>query len=162
MTRHISSEKARANWRETLDAVANGEVVVIERYGRPVATLAPHVETAPSASATMREPGPAYDSATLAQLKAEIVADLLAELTVTEPERPAWREEAWREEASRKEASREEASREETWREELDELRASLAARGDPNGGETTEEIVAHMRRVRQEVFEAEYAHLYR
>jgi hypothetical protein len=33
---------------------------------------------------------------------------------------------------------------------------------GLPHVGNTTEEIVEHMRKTRQEVFEAEYAHLYR
>ena len=45
MTRHLSSEQARAHWRETLDAVAAGERIVIERYGRPVAVLAPYAES---------------------------------------------------------------------------------------------------------------------
>ena len=31
MTQRISSEKARANWRELLDSVAGGEEIVIER-----------------------------------------------------------------------------------------------------------------------------------
>jgi prevent-host-death family protein len=137
MTRHISSEKARANWREILDAVANGEVVVIERYGRPVATLMPYIQNAPATPRSVRESAPTYDVETLEQLKAEIVADLLSELSSPEPGRR-------------------------TWREELDELRASIAENGGLNVGETTEEIVEHMRRIRQEIFEAEYAHLYR
>jgi hypothetical protein len=33
---------------------------------------------------------------------------------------------------------------------------------GLQNVGTTTEEIVEHMRKIREEIFEAEYAHLYR
>ena len=49
-----------------------------------------------------------------------------------------------------------------SWREGWADLQASVAAHGGLNVGETTEEIVAHMRRIREEIFEAEYAHLYR
>ena len=49
-----------------------------------------------------------------------------------------------------------------SWREELAALQASIAAHGGLNVGETTEEIVEHMRRTRREVWDAEYAHLYR
>ena len=134
MTRHLSSEQARAHWRETLDAVAAGERIVIERYGRPVAVLAPYAE---SPAGQLREPGPAYDTDTLKQLKAEIVADVLAELEAGQLEPISWRE-GWA------------------------DLQASVAAHGGLNVGESTEEIVAHMRRIREEIFEAEYAHLYR
>lgn len=86
MARHISSEKARANWRELLDAVAAGEEIVIERYGRPVAVLAPY-----PARATVREPGPAYDF-DREQLKSEIVSDMLAEIEAAQMEPISWRE----------------------------------------------------------------------
>jgi antitoxin (DNA-binding transcriptional repressor) of toxin-antitoxin stability system len=135
MTRHISSEKARANWRETLDAVANGEVVVIERYGRPIATLNPITEE--TETNAIRETTPAYYPLAIEELKQEIVADVLAELTAL------------------RETPR-------SWREELAALQASIAAHGGLNVGETTEEIVEHMRRTRQEIWDAEYAHLYR
>jgi len=136
MTRHISSEKARAQWRDILDAVANGEEIVIERYGRPVAVLTPfRAET--DTQKRLREPAAVYDVYSREQLKAEILAAVLAELELATAE-PL------------------------TWQEGLAQLQASIAAHGGLNVGETTEEIVEHMRRIRQEIFEEEYAHLYR
>ena len=134
MTRHLSSEQARAHWRETLDAVAAGERIVIERYGRPVAVLAPYSE---GATVQLRESGPTYDTIDREQLKAEIVADVLAEIF------PA-------------------AAGRKSWSEELDELRASVLAHGGLEFGDDPEAIVEHVRRIREEIFEAEYAHLYR
>ena len=133
MTRHISSEKARANWREVLDAVAAGETMVIERYGQPIATLSPI--TVETETKSIAETAPLYYA--LESVKQEIVADVLAELTAM------------------RETPR-------SWREELAALQASIAAHGGLNVGETTEEIVEHMRRTRREVWDAEYAHLYR
>ena len=135
MTRHISSEKARANWRETLDAVAAGETVVIERYGEPVATLSPVLNEAETKS--IHETTPTSDAFRVEDFKQQIIVEVLAELT------------------ARRETPR-------SWREELTALQASIAAHGGLNVGETTEEIVEHMRRTRQEVWDAEYAHLYR
>ena len=136
MTQHISSEKARANWRELLDSVAAGEEIVIERYGRPVAVLAPWRA---ADAGIAREPSPVYeyDAAAREQLKAEIVAQLLEELAITEPARKSWRE-------------------------ELDELRASIAAHGGMGFSDDPEVIIEQTRRIRDEIFEAEYAHLYR
>mgnify|MGYP003601128910 FL=1 len=91
MTRHISSEKARANWREVLDAVAAGETVVIERYGQPVATLTPYQEAA-NVRREVRESQPVYDASALVQLKAEIVADVLTAIEGRELEPLPWRE----------------------------------------------------------------------
>ncbi len=135
MTRHISSEKARANWREILDAVAAGETIVIERYGQPIATLSP--VTVETETKSIAETAPLYYALALEDVKQEIVADVLAELTAM------------------RETPR-------SWREELAALQASIAAHGGLNVGETTEEIVEHMRRTRREVWDAEYAHLYR
>jgi antitoxin (DNA-binding transcriptional repressor) of toxin-antitoxin stability system len=135
MTRHISSEKARANWREVLDAVAAGETMVIERYGQPIAMLGP--VTGETETKSVGETTPVYHALATEELKHEIVADVLAELTAM------------------RETPR-------SWREELAALQASIAAHGGLNVGETTEEIVEHMRRTRQEVWDAEYAHLYR
>ncbi len=135
MTRHISSEKARANWRDLLNTVAAGETVVIERYGEPVAMLSPVLNEAETKS--IRETAPIYNALEVEELKQEIVAEVLAELT-TRREIPL------------------------SWREELAALQASIAAHGGLNVGDTTEEIVEHMRRTRQEVWDAEYAHLYR
>ncbi len=136
MTRHISSEKARAHWRELLDAVAVGEEVVIERYGRPIAVLTPFHEVVED-NGRIREAAPVYNAHSLAQLKEEIVAEVLAELEEMNAE-PL------------------------TWQEGIAQLQASIAAHGGLNIGETTEEIVEHMRRIRKEIFEEEYAHLYR
>ena len=135
MARHISSEKARANWRELLDTIAAGEMVIIERYGEPVAMLSPVLSEAETKS--IRETGPVYNALEVEVFKQEIIAEVLAELTAMR-EKPR------------------------SWREELAALQASIAAHGGLNVGETTEEIVEHMRRTRQEVWDAEYAHLYR
>lgn len=35
----VTSEQARLNWRNTIDAAYVGNEVVIERYGKPVAVL---------------------------------------------------------------------------------------------------------------------------
>jgi len=135
MARHISSEKARANWRELLNTVAAGETVVIERYGQPVATLSPVLIAAETSA--IGETTPVYYALAVEELKQQVVAEVLAELTAM------------------RETPR-------SWREELAALQASIAAHGGLNVGETTEEIVEHMRRTRQEVWDAEYAHLYR
>ncbi len=133
MTQHISSEKARARWREILDSVAAGEEIVIERYGRPVAVIAPYREETPAGQ--VREPAPVYDTAALAQLKAEIIAEVLAELKARPPEPISWRE-------------------------GLAELQRSMANSRFTHM--TTDEIVEVTRQTRREIFEAEYAHLYR
>ena len=135
MIRHISSEKARASWRELLDAGDGGEQIVIERYGRPVATLSPISGEAETKS--IREPGPVYHPLDVESFKQQIIVEVLAELTAM------------------RETPR-------SWREELAALQASIAAHGGLNVGETTEEIVETMRRTRQEIWDAEYAHLYR
>jgi prevent-host-death family protein len=133
MSRHIASEKARAQWRELLDAVAGGEEIVIERYGRPVAILTPYRQT----PALFHESPPVYDTATLEQLKADIIAEVLAELEATQLEPISWRE-------------------------GIVELQRLVKENGSPFAGMTTDEIVEKMRQTRQEIFEAEYAHLYR
>lgn len=132
MARHISSEKARAQWRELLDTVATGEEIIIERYGRPVAVLSPYGE---AATAGVREPAPVYDTAAREQLKAEIVAEVLAELEANPPEPLSWAE-------------------------GLALLHKSME--DSPFAEMTTDEIVEMTRKTRQEIFEAEYAHLYR
>lgn len=135
MAQHISSEKARARWREILDRVAAGEEIVIERYGRPVAVIAPWREETPVGQ--LREPAPVYDTAALAQLKAEIIAEVLAELETRPPEPISWRD-------------------------GLALLQKQVADSGGLGFGDDPEAIVEQMRRTRQEIFEAEYAHLYR
>lgn len=42
--RHIKSAKIRADWKNVLDAVQNGEEIVVEQYNRPVAKIIPYKE----------------------------------------------------------------------------------------------------------------------
>lgn len=136
MTRHISSEKARASWREILDAVDSGERIVIERYGRPVAMLAPyHAEG--SGTKPVREPAAIYDAGTLEQLKAEIISSVLAEMAANMLEPLPWSE-------------------------GLAEIQRLERESDSPFANMTTDEIVEKMRETRREIVEAEYAHLYR
>jgi antitoxin (DNA-binding transcriptional repressor) of toxin-antitoxin stability system len=130
MARHISSEKARAGWRELLDSVAAGEAVVIERYGQPVAILAPFRD-----EAATREPGPIYDL-DREQLKAEIVAEVMAEIEAAQMEPISWTE-------------------------GLAELQRLVRESGSPFTGMSTDEIVEKMRETRRQVFEEMYGHLY-
>ncbi len=37
-----SSDKARARWRDVIDAAVAGENVIIERYGKPAAAIIPY------------------------------------------------------------------------------------------------------------------------
>lgn len=39
--RHIKSSDIRKDWKNVLDAVQNGEEIVVELYNRPVAKLVP-------------------------------------------------------------------------------------------------------------------------
>lgn len=134
MTRHIASEKARAHWREILDAVAAGEEIVIERYGRPVAVLAPYPQ---DLTPGVREPSPIYDSTDLHALKEEIAVDVAAHiLQIIGP--PL------------------------TWPEGLALLQKQVADAGGLGFGDDPDAIVEQMRKTRQEIFEADYAHLYR
>ena len=137
MTRRISSEKARANWREILDAVAGGETIVVERYGQPVATLAPYIADAVTASGRVREATPVYDTVALAQFKAEIVAEVLAEIEAQVLEPLAWQE-------------------------GVTLLQQQIAESGGLGFGDDPEAIVAQVRRTRREIWDEEYAHLYR
>lgn len=134
MTRHIASEKARANWREILDAVAAGEEIVIERYGRPVAVLSVYPQDQASG---VREPSPGYDVNDLSALKEEIAVDVAAHiLQIIGP--PL------------------------TWPEGLALLQKQVADAGGLGFGDDPDAIVEQMRKTRQEIFEADYAHLYR
>jgi len=137
MARHISSEKARANWREVLDAVADGETIVVERYGRPVATLAPYYAEGAGIAAHVREAAVVYDTSMLEQLKAEIISQVVAEIeaNLLEPL---------------------------PWGEGLTEIQRLERESESPFAGMTTDEIVEKMRQTRREIVETEYAHLYR
>ncbi len=49
-----------------------------------------------------------------------------------------------------------------TWQQDLQTLRDLIKKEGGLRIGTTKEEVVEQMRKTRQEIFEAEYAHLYR
>jgi prevent-host-death family protein len=50
--KHMKSAAIRADWKNVLDAVQNGEEVVVEQYNRPVARIIPYEEpTMPTISA---------------------------------------------------------------------------------------------------------------
>lgn len=48
------------------------------------------------------------------------------------------------------------------WRQDLQDLRHLIQQEGGLQVGMTKEQVVEQMRKTRQEIFEAEYAHLYR
>lgn len=133
MTRHISSEKARANWRELLDAVGSGKEIVIERYGQPLAVLAPYHQASPHVA----EPAPVYDVDVIESLKREITDDVTAR--ILEAIGPPL-----------------------TWSEGLALLQKQIADAGGLGFGDDPDAIVEQMRKTRREIFDAEYAHLYR
>lgn len=54
-----------------------------------------------------------------------------------------------------------EAAEMEIWRRELRKLQDAIAEAGGLGLGETKEEIIENLRKIRQEIFEQEYAHLY-
>lgn len=138
MTQRVSSEKARAQWRELLDAAAAGQTVIIERYGRPVAVLSPYDDSIERQTpAKVREAAPEYRTVSLEELKEEIIAAVLAELQAIRIEPLPWHV-------------------------GIEELVGQIKRSGSQFTNLTTEEIVERMRRTRQEIYEAEYAHLYR
>lgn len=53
-------------------------------------------------------------------------------------------------------------SEQRAWVQAWDDLRRLVQEEGGLHVGTTKEEVVEHMRKTRQEIFEAEYAHLYR
>ncbi|HOT93151.1 MAG TPA: hypothetical protein PLN71_16435 [Anaerolineae bacterium] len=53
-------------------------------------------------------------------------------------------------------------SEQRAWIQAWDDLRRLVQEEGGLHVGTTKEEVVEHMRKTRQEIFEAEYAHLYR
>jgi antitoxin (DNA-binding transcriptional repressor) of toxin-antitoxin stability system len=88
-TKKVSSDQARTGWREMLDAVASGDTIIIERYGKPVAVLSAYQDfeegtpLADDEGDMVREKTAVYQSnewkALKSQLAAEIKADLLTE-----------------------------------------------------------------------------------
>lgn len=43
--KHMKSAAIRADWKNVLDAVQNGEEIVVEQYNRPVARIVPYRES---------------------------------------------------------------------------------------------------------------------
>ncbi len=54
------------------------------------------------------------------------------------------------------------AQQKRAWLDDLAALRAQIAREGGLQVGSSKEEVVEQLRRTRHEIFEAEYAHLYR
>jgi len=49
----------------------------------------------------------------------------------------------------------------EAWQHDLQQLQQQIHAAGGFKLGDTQEEVIAHLRDIRQQIFEEEYAHLY-
>lgn len=132
----ISSDQARARWREVMDTAVAGNNVVIERYGKPVAVLIPYEDYAliSNLRAKVREPQADYQIDEREALKAELIAQIKAELL---------------------------AESRETWVANWQQLRQQVAERGGLMAGLSKEDIVARLRQTRAEIFAAEYDHLY-
>lgn len=132
----ISSDQARARWREVLDTAVAGNNVVIERYSKPVAVLIPYEDYAliSNLRAKVREPQADYQIDEREALKAELIAQIKAELL---------------------------AESRETWVANWQQLRQQVAERGGLMVGLSKEDIVARLRQTRAEIFAAEYDHLY-
>lgn len=130
----ISSDQAR--WREVLDTVVSGNDVIIERYGKPVAILIPYqdYEAATATPSQVRETQTFYRNNEWESVKAELIAEIKAELL---------------------------AEGSETWAVNWQLLRRQVADRGGLLAGLSKDEIIAQLRQTRDEIFAAEYAHLY-
>ncbi|MCA9924901.1 MAG: type II toxin-antitoxin system Phd/YefM family antitoxin [Anaerolineales bacterium] len=135
----MSSDQARSNWREVLETAVAGHSIVIERYGKPVAAIIPYDQFADEDSEKqfLRETSTVYQTADWDTMKAELVAAIKAELKAEAMPAISW-EEGWR------------------------QLRKQVSKSGGIMVGLTKDEIVSRLRQTRQEIFEAEYAHLYR
>ena len=83
----MSSDEARTKWREVLDTAVAGNQIIIERYGKPVAVIAPY---ASSEAKMVREETAVYqiDSPDKQTLKAALINEIKAELLAE----PQWRE----------------------------------------------------------------------
>lgn len=134
-TKTISSDQARAKWRELLDTAVTGNHVIIERYGKPVAVLVPYQDYVQPG--VVREETAVYQTQDWQALKAEITAEIKAELLT-------------------------ETSDTDDWAAQIQHLQQLIAETGGVMVGLTKDEIVDRMRQTRLEIFEAEYAHLYR
>lgn len=77
----MSSDEARSKWREVLDTAVAGNQIIIERYGKPVAVIAPYAAFDPSSEAKMvREETAVYQTREWEIVKAELLAELRQEL----------------------------------------------------------------------------------
>jgi prevent-host-death family protein len=145
-TKTISSDQARAKWRELLDTAVAGNHIIIERNGKPVAVLVPYQDYARPGGerqpGVVRQPGVAREGTAVYQtpnweaIKTELTAEIKAELMS-------------------------EAAASEDWAAQLQQLRQQIAATGGVMAAQTKDEIVEQLRQTRQELVEAEYAHLY-
>ncbi len=132
-TKTMSSDQARSNWRELLETAVSGNSIIIERYGKPIAAIIPYDQFADDSSS---ETAAAYQVSDWNDMKSELVAAVKAELRGELTSAISW-EEGWQ------------------------QLRQQVSESG-VMVGLTKDEIVARLRQTRQEIFEAEYAHLYR
>ena len=82
-TRVISSDQARAKWREVLDTAVAGKNVIIERYGKPVAVIIPYQDY--TQSEVVREATAVYQTNNWDTIKAKLTAEIKAEL-LAEPD----------------------------------------------------------------------------
>ena len=73
----MSSDEARTKWREVLDTAVAGNQIIIERYGKPVAVIAPY---ASSEAKMVREETAVYQTREWEIVKAELLAELRQEL----------------------------------------------------------------------------------
>ncbi len=137
-TKTMSSDQARSNWRELLETAVSGNSIIIERYGKPIAAIIPYDQFADdSSSETVLRESAAYQVSDWNDMKSELVAAVKAELRGELTPAISW-EEGWQ------------------------QLRQQVSESGGVMVGLTKDEIVARLRQTRQEIFEAEYAHLYR
>ncbi|KAA3663468.1 MAG: hypothetical protein DWQ04_10560 [Chloroflexi bacterium] len=138
-TTTMSSDQARSNWREVLETAVAGDNIIIERYGKPIAAIIPFDQFAEQSDdeQILREASATYQTTDWQAMKAELVAAVKAELKA-------------------------EAVSQISWQDGWTQLRKQVHKSGGLLTGLTKDEIVARLRQTRQEIFEAEYAHLYR
>ncbi len=139
METRISSDQARTKWRELLDSVIAGERIVIERYGKPVAAIVPYQDMTeyPQSANELREETAVYQTNEWEKIKADLIAEIKAELLTEKQSHSDWLA-GWQ------------------------KLHTQIAQTGGFMTGLSKDEIVTQLKQTRQEIFEAEYAHLYR
>ncbi|MCB9419206.1 MAG: type II toxin-antitoxin system Phd/YefM family antitoxin [Ardenticatenaceae bacterium] len=82
-TKTVSSDQARARWRELLDTAVTGDHVIIERYGKPVAVLIPYQDYVEKG--VVKEETAVYRTDNWQLLKSELAAEIKSEL-LAEPD----------------------------------------------------------------------------